>query len=175
MASAAHEEERQVKALKIFIVLGILFLAASGCAFGPNAQGGAVGGAAVGGLLGLGIGSLSGVGGPGAAIGAATGALIGGALGSRQDQTTAVQQTQAAAMGIENCDWVYDHLGNRRWSCSGNITRGRLHGPPVDPFPLPPPPPPFPGGTSTPYYPHHSPPAPTTYPYPARQIPVFYK
>ena len=158
-----------MRALKIFVLLGILFLTASGCAFGPNAQGGAVGGAAVGSLIGYGIGALSGVGGTGAAIGAGTGALIGGALGSRQDQTIAVQQTQAAAMGIENCQWVYNHLGNRQWSCSGNITRGRPHGPPVDPFPLPPPPPPFQQGTA----PIPPPPAPTTHP--AQQIPVFYK
>ncbi len=88
------------------ITLSILAIVTiSSCATGPNAQQGAVigalGGAAVGGL----IGHQSGRGLEGAAIGAGVGALGGNAIGNAQDQRNAQYYNQQQG---------YYHQGQRQ-------------------------------------------------------------
>ena len=72
--------------MKLFIVSTLAALSLASCASGPNAQTGtavgALGGAAVGGI----IGSQSGRGLEGAAIGAGVGALAGNQIGDAQDR-----------------------------------------------------------------------------------------
>jgi hypothetical protein len=77
------------KLLYSFLMLPAL---CTGCAGGPNAEGGAV----AGGLIGAGTGALIGRG-PGALIGAGAGALAGGLIGNSVDQKQAQNRAQAAA------------------------------------------------------------------------------
>jgi osmotically inducible lipoprotein OsmB len=83
---------------KIYLSFLLLPALSTGCAGGPNAEGGAV----VGGLTGAGVGAILGRG-PGALIGAGAGALAGGLLGNEVDKSQqrragqAYAQAQAAA------------------------------------------------------------------------------
>jgi uncharacterized protein YcfJ len=81
--------------MKKFLLSIVSLITLASCATGPNAQTGSVlgalGGAAVGGI----VGNQSGRGLEGAAIGGALGALGGAALGNAQDQR--VQQQQGYA------------------------------------------------------------------------------
>ena len=75
--------------MKTFLVISMASLSLVSCNSGPNAQTGtvigALGGAAVGGI----IGSQSGRGLEGAAIGAGVGGVAGNAIGGAQDQREA--------------------------------------------------------------------------------------
>jgi uncharacterized protein YcfJ len=77
------------KLLFSFLLLPAL---CTGCAGGPNAEGGAI----AGGLIGAGTGALIGRG-PGALIGAGAGALAGGLLGNEVDKSQQRKATQAYA------------------------------------------------------------------------------
>jgi hypothetical protein len=77
---------------KLFCSFLLLPALCTGCAGGPNAEGGAV----AGGLIGAGTGALLGRG-PGALIGAGAGALAGGLIGNSVDERQAQKRAQAAA------------------------------------------------------------------------------
>jgi uncharacterized protein YcfJ len=74
-----------------FLFLVLPALSSTGCAGGPNAEGGAI----AGGLIGAGTGALLGRG-PGALIGAGAGALAGGLIGNSVDEKQAQRRQQAA-------------------------------------------------------------------------------
>jgi hypothetical protein len=129
-----------MKTLKIFAVIIIISIVSAGCAgMGPYTQIGGAAGAGYGAGLGCFTGSILA---KNCGMGALGGALIGGPIGAwigyNSDQKTAAQLQTAVPIGVESCQWTYDSYGNRRWSCSGSITRGREFGPPMDPFQLPP-------------------------------------
>jgi hypothetical protein len=86
--------------MKRKLLLGGVLVLCCGCSSMNNTESGMLGGGAIGGLLGAGLGCLAHAPVAGAAIGAATGAALGGVAGAqadREENHAKVQQAAAAA------------------------------------------------------------------------------